>query len=190
MTTSTTTPRASLTSTGGLVGGTKVGFGSHPAGDRMADATPLPGSIADKVPAGPLRYRTGDPLATITFDGARQGKAPVTVEAYTQWKNRDDLIAVENSLRGALKVAFNRSKGEQAQAILQAKDGSKQYWIAALATIDQKELHIDGRDLKNVAVTGAPEEADLLAIVGKDAVLNFSDENVKKPHWWDPFIGS
>lgn len=176
------------TPTAGLVAGTKVGFGPHAQAGSFKNEQPLPQAVMDSIPPGPLRYRAGDPLAMIKIDGSAHGRPPATVEAYTQWQNENDLINAGDSLRGALKVAFKRSKNEQAQAVLQAKDGGS-YWVARLSTMDQKPLQIDGRNVKKTTVTADRETGDLVAIIGKDAVINFSDQKVKKPHWWDPIFG-
>lgn len=173
---------------GGLVPGTRVGFGPHAGAGTFAQPGRLPASIVDKVPSGPLRYRAGDPLAVVTLDGSANGVPSLQVEAYTQWKGQDDLLHVKGSLRDALKLAFRQSKGEQAQAVLQAREGGS-YWVAQLSDLEQKPLKIDGKSLRGVRVSGEREETELLAIIGKDAVLNFSDQKIRKPHWWDPILG-
>lgn len=169
------------TPTSGFVPGVKVGFGPHPGKDTAREPRPLPGDVLANVPAGPLKYRAGDPLAVIT---TTKNGIPTTVEAYTQWKHEDDLIMAGDTLRGALKTAFRRAKDGQAQAVIRdAKEG--QYWLARLAGQDQQPLQIDGKAMKGVSILGTREEGDVLAIIGPKAVINFSDEKIRKPHWWD-----
>jgi hypothetical protein len=173
-----------ITPTNGFVPGVKVGFGPHPAKDVPKQPTSLPGEILDQVPAGPLKYRAGDPLALVTLSGKNGTE---TIEAYTQWKNGDDLIQAGDTLRGALKTAFQRAKDGQAQAVIHdAKEG--QYWLARLAGADQKPVYIDGKSVKGISVMGTQDERDVLAIIGPKAVINFSDENIRKPRWWDPIF--
>lgn len=171
----------------GLVPATRVGFGTHPGNAAPSNPSPLPTYIVDSFPAGPLRYRTGDPLAllTVTTNGVDR-----TIEALTSGRSQDDLVEAERggdalSLRDTLKVAFNRAHDHDAQAILQAQDGT--YWIAQLSGVDSKPIRIDGPD--SIKVSGAARGiADLVAIIGKDQVINLSKQDVRKPRWWDPIL--
>ncbi len=186
---------------GDFVDGKKVGFPTRPDGGATGTSNNTPPDVLKRIPAGPLRYRTGDPLAVITLTDTKYATGSKSFETHARWQTEDDLVRAEKRtgyyddtvampLRDAVKMAFNRAeKSKHAQALLQAEDGY--FWIARL--VDQKgdALRIDGKDFsKDTVVHGSSENDDLVAIIGNDKVINFSMKySIRKPHWWDFIAG-
>jgi hypothetical protein len=79
----------------------------------------------------------------------------------------------------------------------------ERYYYAQLQLSDQSRLSLDNASKRGYSMlgevgvpltvrqndTGQSRTTELVAIIGAKNIINFTGDNIHKPHWWDPMFG-